>query len=220
MYQIQIYCPHCSEQNIFILPANDPKFHCRTCGADCGESTPIFGILYVLRNKSIPGLLKIGFTTRTIEERVAELGASTSAPTPFEVLFYFACSDPQGDESLAHKALRKYRVNQQREFFQISETKALEILRATFGRKETFRETESSAFDESDNPLVKEALTLKAEWRTTAGAVKTISLVYRLIHESKYNEAKFVLDFFLKENPDHLVAQKQLKQVKSILKRL
>ena len=35
----------------------------------------------------MPNLLKIGFTTRTLDERVGEL-SSTGVPTPFEVEFF------------------------------------------------------------------------------------------------------------------------------------
>lgn len=176
------------------------------------------GLLYALKNESMPGLLKIGFTTRSIEDRVAEFGSSTATPTPFEIVFYFACSDPQSDEVLAHEVLGKYRLNQDREFFKINAAEALRILRAKLGRQESFLSTEAGAISYGTaDSLMNEVLGLRENWKTTAGAVKAISLIYRLISKSKYSEAKKVLDLFLIDNPDHAVARKQLLQVEQAI---
>jgi len=45
------------------------------------------GFVYVLSNTSMPGLLKVGYTTRSIEERINEL-CSTGVPTRFFVEFF------------------------------------------------------------------------------------------------------------------------------------
>jgi T5orf172 domain len=44
------------------------------------------GYLYILSNSAMPNLFKIGFTTRTIKERIQEL-PSTGVPGVFEVDF-------------------------------------------------------------------------------------------------------------------------------------
>jgi T5orf172 domain len=45
------------------------------------------GYLYMISNKAMPGLLKIGYTTRSIEERISELH-STGVPSRFEKEFF------------------------------------------------------------------------------------------------------------------------------------
>jgi len=221
MIQINIFCPKCSAKIYYVLSGNDHlKMTCSSCGADCGESTPVAGFLYALKNESMPGLLKIGFTTRSIEERVAELGASTATPTPFEIVFYFACNDPQSDEVLAHEVLAKYRINQDREFFKINDGEALRILRAKLCRQEIFVSTGIGRTSNwTDDSLMNKVQNLRKTWKTTAGSVKAISLIYRLISASKYSEAKKVLELFLIDNPDHSVARKQLLQVKHAIKK-
>ena len=43
--------------------------------------------VYVLQNPAFPHLLKIGFTTRTPEERAEELSRHSGVPTLFRVVF-------------------------------------------------------------------------------------------------------------------------------------
>lgn len=45
------------------------------------------GYVYVLQNPAFPHLLKIGFTTRTPEERAEELSRHSGVPTPYRVVF-------------------------------------------------------------------------------------------------------------------------------------
>jgi hypothetical protein len=38
------------------------------------------GFIYILTNKAFPELLKIGYTLRTVEERVQELSSASDCP--------------------------------------------------------------------------------------------------------------------------------------------
>jgi hypothetical protein len=68
----------------------------------------------------MPGLLKIGFTTRPMEERLQEANQpNTWIPTPFLLEFAKFVVDPQKKESTLHKILAKDRVNPNREFFRV-----------------------------------------------------------------------------------------------------
>jgi len=80
----------------------------------------------------MPGLLKIGLTTRTVPDRVAELSAATGVPSAFAVEAYFESSDPQGHEKAVHRKLHKRRVAG-KEFFRIRLDEAVECLRAVTG---------------------------------------------------------------------------------------
>lgn len=88
------------------------------------------GIVYVLTNQSMPGMVKIGMTERCdIEQRMKEL-YSTGVPLPFECKF--ACkvkaSDCKKIEKALHIAFSPQRVNANREFFRIVPEQVIAIL--------------------------------------------------------------------------------------------
>src|SRR5881409_3827309 len=91
------------------------------------------GFVYLLSNPAMPGLVKIGQTTRTVEERVAELSASTGVPTPFVIEAAFASVHPWADETRVHTHLAAYRYMRQREFFRLYPVQALEMLTPLWG---------------------------------------------------------------------------------------
>ncbi|MCO6413221.1 MAG: GIY-YIG nuclease family protein [Thiogranum sp.] len=65
------------------------------------------------------GLIKIGKTTRTPEERAKELSASTGVPIPFVVAFYESFRDCSLAEEYVHAMLDGYRHSEDREFFAV-----------------------------------------------------------------------------------------------------
>lgn len=86
------------------------------------------GIVYVLTNPAIPGLVKIGMTTRLeVEARMNEL-YSTGVPLPFECSFAGRVNDVKKVEKAFHKAFGPYRINPNREFFEIEDTQAIGLL--------------------------------------------------------------------------------------------
>ena len=77
------------------------------------------GIVYVLTNPAMHGLVKIGKTTRsTLENRMGEL-YSTGVPVPFNCEIAIEVDDETAVENALHKAFNKFRVNPRREFFEI-----------------------------------------------------------------------------------------------------
>jgi hypothetical protein len=77
------------------------------------------GRIYVFYNRAMPGLVKIGRTTRTAEERAREISAGTGVPADFEVAWEEEFSDCEMAERIIHERLNKHRPNQGREFFRI-----------------------------------------------------------------------------------------------------
>ena len=89
-----------------------------------------YGIVYLLTNPIMPGLVKIGMTTREdMDARMKEL-YSTGVPVPFEC--QFACRVKKTDcakiEKALHTAFFPQRVNANREFFRIQVEQAKAIL--------------------------------------------------------------------------------------------
>lgn len=89
-----------------------------------------YGIVYLLTNPVMPGLVKIGMTTREdIDARMKEL-YSTGVPVPF--VCQFACRVKKTDcakiEKALHTAFSPQRINANREFFRIQVEQAKAIL--------------------------------------------------------------------------------------------
>ena len=87
------------------------------------------GYVYILSNPSLPGLVKIGQTSRSPEERARELSKNTSIPENFVVEFEIYTDDRVELEKDAHRQLSSYRVNTRREFFRVEIEKAAQLLR-------------------------------------------------------------------------------------------
>lgn len=87
------------------------------------------GYIYVLSNPSISNGLKIGFTKRPVEERVKELSSSTGVPTPFVIEYWKLTNDVEGVERLVHKELGQFRLNSNREFFNVALEVAVDAIK-------------------------------------------------------------------------------------------
>lgn len=76
------------------------------------------GYLYALANDSMPGVFKVGCTTRNPFDRAKEL-RTTGVPTPFFVIAAVHVPDVKGAEAVAHVRLGQLgvRVQGDREFF-------------------------------------------------------------------------------------------------------
>ncbi len=86
-------------------------------------------IVYVLANKAMPNLIKIGKTRRKdLQARMDEL-YSTGVPFPFECLWAGEVEDCTEIESLIHNAFRHNRVNPKREFFNIAPDQVIPLLK-------------------------------------------------------------------------------------------
>ncbi len=88
------------------------------------------GYLYVLVNSSMPGLVKVGKTTRAPSDRANELSNTTGVPTPFVVAFDDYFEDCDVAERLVHSELEKrgLRQSMQREFFRASASEVIKII--------------------------------------------------------------------------------------------
>lgn len=85
------------------------------------------GYVYMLSNASMPGIYKIGMTTRPVNERKKELH-STGVPTPFQTVRTWKVKEPQRIEKLIHKRLGKYRVHSRREFFKADRDEIVSVI--------------------------------------------------------------------------------------------
>lgn len=86
--------------------------------------------LYILINPSLSGLLKIGRTNRSPEERAIELSKGTNMPTPFVVAYEEEVPDSKNAEKLVHDEFTQqgFRVNDSREFFSVPLKVAIQVV--------------------------------------------------------------------------------------------
>src|SRR5947207_4857136 len=98
------------------------------------------GYIYVLVNSSLPGLVKVGKTTRLPSERVQELSGATGVPTPFIVAFEQIFEDCDAAEACVHAALERQGLRQSnnREFFRASAAEVIRVILTTAENEQSF----------------------------------------------------------------------------------
>lgn len=88
------------------------------------HSRPEAGVVYVLLNPAMPGLVKIGRTASTSEQRARKLH-TTGVPAEFIVLWDEPVVDAKRVEQRAHSVLDAWRDSKRREFFRVSPKHAI-----------------------------------------------------------------------------------------------
>ncbi len=76
--------------------------------------------VYIMSNPVMPGYYKIGYTKNNPDERAKQISNATGVVVPMEVEWAFHCYNGFALEQECHHKLEKYRVNNNREFFQMS----------------------------------------------------------------------------------------------------
>lgn len=105
------------------------------------------GYIYVLVNQSLPGCVKIGKTRRDATMRAAELSQATGVPTPFIVAYEAFFDDCDYAESYIHALLEStgVRLSQNREFFTLSASDAINAIIRAQSQIESFGDCSSDA---------------------------------------------------------------------------
>ena len=84
--------------------------------------------VYVLSNPAQPGILKIGYTSNTPEERARQLSNATGVALPYVVEYAYSCWNGLELEKDIHERLNEYRLSKQLEFFQVDLDEVKEII--------------------------------------------------------------------------------------------
>jgi hypothetical protein len=71
------------------------------------------GYIYILENKGIPGVLKIGYTDRSVQDRVKEINRGTGVITTWYIVSSFPCKSPKHIETIIHQKLRSFNINKE-----------------------------------------------------------------------------------------------------------
>jgi hypothetical protein len=84
------------------------------------------GFIYILESSGTPGILKIGYTDRSPQDRVREINSATGVIIPYHIVNTYPCKAPKHIETLVHQALHTHRVN--KEGFNVSLKHAKEVI--------------------------------------------------------------------------------------------
>ena len=76
--------------------------------------------VHIMSNPTMPGYYKIGYTKKNPDERAKQISNATGVIVPMEVEWAFHCYNGFALEQECHHKLEKYRVSNNREFFQMS----------------------------------------------------------------------------------------------------
>lgn len=110
----------------------------------------VSGYVYVLSNESLPGVLKVGMTSRDPFTRAMEL-RTTGVPTPFRVEFCLMTTRPAALEQALHHRFEPQRIHAGREFFRVS---VREVVEAVY----TLAEWPDGVTGEGAEPMLPRAL--------------------------------------------------------------
>lgn len=121
------------------------------------------GYVYCLSNPMYEGVVKVGITFKTPEERARQL-YTTGVPLPFTVEFAMKVPNPEDAEARLHNLLTKYhaRVNPSREFFRVGVADVREFFELVCGQcgewwSPTTQETEEEESEEEEEERLMRA---------------------------------------------------------------
>ena len=107
------------------------------------------GIVYLLTNEAMPGLVKIGKTDADDPQVRMDQLYNTSVPVPFECVLAKRVDDQDAVEKALHKAFGPDRFNPKREFFKIDTEQAVAVLSVVAGEDVT------PAVNEANNAIAE-----------------------------------------------------------------
>ncbi len=113
------------------------------------------GVVYVLVNEAMPGLVKIGMTS-DLRRRLTDLD-TTSVPLPFDVHHASRVENMRRAEALLHRAFADRRVRPNREFFRVDPDQAAAALRLAEVEDVT-NEAQAQVMSSLTDPVDRDAL--------------------------------------------------------------
>lgn len=84
--------------------------------------------IYVLVNKTVPNMVKIGMTTNTPQQRAREISKATGVAIPWIPIYEFKCYRSDLLEREVHEYLHEWRVANNREMFSIDSYTAQQVI--------------------------------------------------------------------------------------------
>lgn len=171
------------------------------------------GYVYILINISMPGLIKVGKSTRSPEIRASELSQASGVPQSFQIVYQTLVDNCDLAEKEVHKFLSPFRENSNREFFRIPLNRAIDVLRKVIAEnnlKESDFDNDPYKFSyeefHSAEALFEKVISHENYWEQAklhfkSGYVlswlKKKAEYHALVNADLYIERKDDLDFYL-----------------------
>jgi TPR repeat protein len=130
------------------------------------------GWVYIISNKAMPGIIKVGYSNKDPKERAAELG--TGAPHPYKVEYEALIDNPKQVEKLAHDMLAF--VNAGKEWFECDLSVALRAIKKVCENRTVYFEHQPN----TEKPTITPVVTEKTQSHTS----QNLSL-FPLMHNHK-----------------------------------
>lgn len=137
-------CPICKVARAFGHVGGRRGLVCDVCNWSTADRIPREvladkgGVVYILSNPAMGGMVKIGHTKRDVPRRVRELSSHSGVPEPFVIEAEFKSPCPADHERAVHHRLKDRRVPG-REFFRLSAVEAIKVVRDVVGSPKTGR---------------------------------------------------------------------------------
>ncbi len=116
LYEFTGVCQHCAAVVSVIVHNSRPLKNCPECKEPPFALRQFKGSVYVVSNSNQTGV-KIGITTKTVEQRIKSLN-STGVAGAFEPIVIFPSDRPKADEKKIHDKLAKKKIS--KEHFSLS----------------------------------------------------------------------------------------------------
>ena len=125
-----------SATHFTLIPTTDPGFkegwedviYLKEPVTDASGGVRATEYVYVLVNKSMPGMVKIGMTTDTPVKRARDINRATGVPTPWVPVWALKCYASYILEQRVHEYLGSYRVADNREMFRVDSVTAQRVI--------------------------------------------------------------------------------------------
>lgn len=127
-----------------------------------------YGFVYVLANRAMPGIYKVGYTERSPSLRCDELSRGTNVPCDFDLVCYAEYSDARDMEQEFHGYLADVRVSPNREFFKCDLLRIVELV-MNEELASSLCEHQKDAFLYSDSPKFRERLRVAEQMSRDVG---------------------------------------------------
>jgi hypothetical protein len=147
--------------------------------------------LYILSNPSMPGLLKVGWTSDFPETRRLQELFTTGVPEPFRLEFCLEVVNGLGAEKKAHKALEMYRYRANREFFKIDVGNAVRLVLASMNEfkivkqenKKEILEVEDKILKKKQTEIIATIFSLKEKIKKDEGIINNLKEINIFLNE-------------------------------------
>lgn len=111
IYEFKGVCRHCATEVSVLIHNARVVGNCPDCNNEPFELSTVEGVVYVVTNPNQNGV-KIGITTKTVEERIKGLN-STGVAGSFRAVAIFPSNNPKKHEKKVHEKLSRVRIEKE-----------------------------------------------------------------------------------------------------------